>query len=110
MTPETLQFYVSVGIVWLAAWTSFGVWIAAQKRRSLIEGAVVCAIFGPVGAIVEACLPVRSEEDIEAERAAEEEDATEREADKQRSARERYEAKIARQRRARGNRSSLLDE
>lgn len=36
-----------------------GSWIAAQKRRNEVEGAVLGALFGPIGWIIEAVLPTK---------------------------------------------------
>jgi hypothetical protein len=50
----------SLLIAWLVVITVFGAftaWIAAQKGRSPMEGLILGALFGPLGSIVEACLP-----------------------------------------------------
>jgi hypothetical protein len=41
-----------------AAFGGLGAWIAGQKRRSPVEGLILGVVFGPVGAIVEALLPL----------------------------------------------------
>jgi hypothetical protein len=46
-----------IGLALLAAFGGLGAWIAAQKRRAAAEGALLGALFGPVGVLVEALLP-----------------------------------------------------
>lgn len=46
--------------VLLVFWAICGLlagWIASQKKRSFIEGLVLGSLFGPLGCIVEGCLP-----------------------------------------------------
>lgn len=40
-----------------ATFAALGAYVAAQKRRPVPEGAVLGAVFGPVGCLIEACLP-----------------------------------------------------
>ena len=55
--PDIPQFVIIAICVASGVFAAFGVWVAAQKDRSLVEGAILGLLFGPVGVIVEACLP-----------------------------------------------------
>ncbi len=51
---------VIVVFAFLIAWFAFGCfasWVASQKERSLLEGFILGALFGPLGVLVEALLP-----------------------------------------------------
>jgi hypothetical protein len=41
----------------LAVFGGLGYWISTQKQRNPVEGAVLGAFFGPLGALIEAVLP-----------------------------------------------------
>ncbi len=45
-------------VVSAAVFGGFGAWIAAQKRRGIFEGFVLGLLFGPLGVLVEAMLPM----------------------------------------------------
>lgn len=47
-----------VGLAWLAAGPLVGWWIAEEKGRSGVEGAVLGFFLGPIGWVVEGLLPV----------------------------------------------------
>jgi hypothetical protein len=58
-------------IVYILVCACAGSYVAAQKGRPLFEGLIFGLLFGPIGLVVEACLPdmgsVDDEEDIASE-------------------------------------------
>lgn len=60
MVPEDGRQLAILGSVHVLC-AGLGGWVASQKRRRLVEGLVLGAGFGPLGALVEALLPVPPE-------------------------------------------------
>jgi hypothetical protein len=54
---EMEGFIIAGFLLWLV-FVVFGGWVAAQKGRSVWEGAILAGLFGPFGVLIEALLPV----------------------------------------------------
>jgi RsiW-degrading membrane proteinase PrsW (M82 family) len=53
-------YQIALVVVWIALW-GLGFYVADQKGRSPKEGLALAFLFGPLGVIVLALLPTRSE-------------------------------------------------
>lgn len=51
-----MEWLLPVALI-LLAHGALGSWVASQKRRSALEGAILGLLFGPLGVLVEALLP-----------------------------------------------------
>lgn len=56
---DLVVLLVIAGIAALVC-TAFGAWIAGQKNRDPIEGAILGGVFGPFGVLIEALLPTKA--------------------------------------------------
>jgi uncharacterized membrane protein YeaQ/YmgE (transglycosylase-associated protein family) len=59
----------ALGALAAATFGGLGGWIAAQRNRGMAEGLLLGALFGPLGALVEAFLPERRGSHSQAEAA-----------------------------------------
>jgi hypothetical protein len=62
---------IYVTIIWIIVFwefilSAFGGWIALQKKRDWCEGALLGFLFGPLGCVVEALLPMPTEDELAA--------------------------------------------